>query len=93
MSDCCNDEQAELEFLKAQLVLVEAAITATITAITAVTTGGLASYSFDTGQTRQTVTKSNLGSIRMQLDNLYSLRGWLKSQICGTGSYYVRPGF
>jgi hypothetical protein len=87
----CLDAE-EIAFLEAQLVLCEAAITATWAAITAVTVGGVASYSLDTGQTRQTVTKSNVGSIRLQLNELYMLRDMLRTRLCG-GSYYVRPGF
>lgn len=87
----CIDAE-ERAFLEAQLVLVEAAITATWAAITAVSTGAVQSYSLDTGQTRQTVTKANIGSIRLQLKELYTLRDMLRTRLCG-GSYYVRPGF
>lgn len=93
MSDCPCDEQLEAEWLKEQLALCEAAIAATWAAITAVSTGAVQSYTLNTGQTSQTVTKTNLGSIRMQLDNLYSLRDMLKSRLCRTGSHYVRPAF
>lgn len=87
----CNDAE-ERAYLEAQLVLCEAAIAATWAAVTAVSTGAVQSYSLDTGQTRQTVTKANLGSIRLQLNDLYSMRDMLRARLCG-GGYYVRPVF
>lgn len=85
------DEAEERTYLEAQLALCEEAIAATWAAITAVSTGAVQSYSLDTGQSRQTVTKANLGSIRLQLNDLFSMRDMLNARICRRGSYYIRP--
>jgi hypothetical protein len=71
-------------FLTARLVQTETMIVAIETAILVLATGSQ-SYSFDTGQTRQTVTKADLGSLRLLLKELEERRDKLRSQL-GLGS-------
>lgn len=54
---------------------------------------GVQSYSLDTGQTRQTVTKQQLGSMRLQLIDLENRLQSLENKLAGGGALYVRPGF
>lgn len=56
-------------FLDKRIAATEKAIEAVEAAITSVSSGAQ-QYTLDTGQTRQTVTKSSLGSLRLQLDQL-----------------------
>lgn len=55
-------------------------------------TGGVQSYTLDTGQTRQTVTKADVGSLRNSLQEFYSLLSMLESRKCG-GAVHMRPTF
>jgi hypothetical protein len=75
----------------ARLAATEAQIIAYEEALTAIA-GGAQSYSLDTGQTRQTVTKANLTEIRNALSSLENRRATLKARLCG-GSVYGRPEF
>jgi len=54
---------------------------------------GVAQYSLDTGQSRQSVTKHQLGSLRLQLTDLENRLQTLQNQLAGAGTVYVRPGF
>jgi hypothetical protein len=54
--------------------------------------GGAQSYTLDTGQTRQTVTKADVGSMRLMLDALESRLAWLEMRLCGA-SIRVTPGW
>lgn len=56
-------------------------------------TNNLASYSLDTGQTRMTVTKQSLGSLRLVLGQLEDRLQFLQSKLCGGAALYVRPGY
>jgi hypothetical protein len=53
---------------------------------------GAQSYTLDTGQTRQTVTKADVGSMRLMLDALESRLAWLEMRLCGA-SIRVNPGW
>jgi len=53
---------------------------------------GAQTYSLDTGQTSQSVTKAQLGSLRSALDNLENRLERLKAKRHGRG-VNVRPGF
>ena len=69
-----------------------AAIVAYETAILALSNGA-ASYSLDTGQTRQSVTKQQLGSLRLQLEALENRLAYYMNKLDGGGVVIVRPGF
>ena len=68
----------------ARLAKTEALIVIYEDAITAIG-AGVQSYTFDTGQTRQTVTKLNLSELQRFLDGLYVRRDVLASRCNGTG--------
>lgn len=77
------------DWLDARITKVEALIEAFETAMTAVA-GGAQSYSLDTGQTRQTVTKANLAEMRITLDQLENRRAELRLRRHGAG-FIARP--
>lgn len=79
------------EWLEARVTATKALIVAYENAILALA-GGAQSYSLDTGQTRQTVTKADLGSLRLQLNELENRLSVLDARLCGAGTNVV-PGF
>lgn len=80
-----TDDAAELVLLKEDLALVRVAIRAIL--------GGAQSYSLDTSQTRQSVTKADLSSLRLMRDQLRSEVMALESQRDGGGTFVGRPGW
>lgn len=78
-------------FLDARIARTEEMIVAYEDAILALA-GGAQSYTLDTGQTRQTVTRAQLMDLRATLSNLENRRETLKARRFG-GSIHVRPGF
>lgn len=89
MANSCDDTA----FLEQQLAAVEAMITAYGAALLAFASGTVQSYTLDTGQTRQTVTKANLSEIRRLRAELMNERAVLRAQLGYGGHTYVVPGF
>lgn len=91
-----SDDPTNDAFLQTQLTATEAAIVATQAAILTVVSGAQ-SYTLDTGQTRQTVTRSTLGDLRLALKALYDIRVALRNQLGLTNNVgrqvHVIPGF
>ena len=54
---------------------------------------GVQSYTLDTGQTRQTVTKLDLSSIQKSIIGLYNLYATLEARLYGSGTLIGRPGW
>lgn len=54
--------------------------------------GGAQSYSLDTGQTRQMVTKADVSSLRIALDELENRLAVLKERL-NSSTIRVYPGF
>jgi hypothetical protein len=80
------------EFLLEQIEFLKQAITAYNTAILAVQTGGVQSYSINTGQTQQSVTKQNLSTIIGTYNSMLNTLQTLEALLYG-GSFYARPVF
>ncbi len=78
-------------YLSARIAATEAAIEQYENAELALTTGGVQSYTIDTGQSRQTVTRADLGSVRRGVDGLYNRRATLIARRNGCGVSTVRP--
>lgn len=53
---------------------------------------GAQSYTLDTGQTRQTVTRAMLSDLKSTLSSLENRLATYQARACGGGTY-VRPGF
>ena len=81
------------EFLQARITATKAQITAYEDAVTAIVTNGAQSYTLDTGQTRQVVTKLNIASIQSGLDSLYNRLATLEARLNGSGVTHGRPGW
>jgi hypothetical protein len=85
----CEDDSdwldARIERTKELIVKVE-------DAIDALTVGAVASYTLDTGQTRQTVTKQSIGTLRLQLDQLENRLSTLQARRCGASTRVI-PGW
>lgn len=85
----CND----FAYLSARIAATEAAIEQYENAELALTTGGVQSYTIDTGQSRQTVTRADLTQIRTGVDGLYNRRATLIARRDGCGVTHMRPGW
>ena len=70
----------DLAWLNARIAATETAIEAYEAAELALTTGGAQSYTLDTGQSRQTVTRSNLTEIRKGVESLYNRLATLEAR-------------
>ncbi len=55
--------------------------------------GAIESYTLDTGQSRQTVTRNNLKELNETLDGLYNRLTVLEARCSGNGSVLVRPAW
>jgi hypothetical protein len=84
---CCEDE-AEID---QEIADTKALIAAYRTALLAMADGRY-SYSFNTGQTTQTVTRANIGEVRRTLDWLNTDLARLRALKCGPGVHVI-PGF
>lgn len=89
MSGCCGDVawiQERIDATKALILLYEEAITA-------LSSGGIYSYTLDTGQTKQTVTKQQLSMLVSTLDSLENRLQYWQHRLCGGASVYVKPAW
>lgn len=73
-----------ISVVKSQIVAYEDAAAALI--------GGVQSYTLDTGQTRQTVTRFDLGALTSMIDRLYNRLATLEARAYG-GAVTVRPAW
>jgi len=78
------------EWLEARIAAKQVAIVAYEAAILALASGAQ-TYSLDTGQTRQTVTKANLTEMRKTLAELNAELEALDRQVNGATPTYGRP--
>jgi hypothetical protein len=86
--DCCDDSA----WLKERIAAKKALILQFETAISTVA-GGAQSYSIDTGQTRQVVTRTNITEARNLVAQLESDISTLQQRLYGCGRFVVRPGW
>ena len=84
MNDTVTEE--ELIEARAQLVLINGAITATLT-------GNIQSYRRDSGQGATSVVHLNLSELRNMKNSLMNQCAVLETRLNGTGSLNVRPGW
>ena len=83
----------DYQFLTDQIIAVEDQIKKLNEAQIALEGGGIQSYTIDTGQSKQTVTKYDLDSIEGQIDRLYNRRETLYARRDGCGTHTARPSF
>lgn len=79
-------------FLQDRITATKAQIVAFEDAALALGTGGIQSYTLDTGQSRQTVTKLDLEWIQRTIDSLYNRCATLEARLNG-GSVVVSPAW
>lgn len=75
--------QGRIDATKIQIVAYEDAALALA--------GGVQSYTLDTGQSRQTVTKLDLDAIQKTIESLYNRCATLEARLNGSGTVTVRP--
>lgn len=80
-------------FLQDRITATKAEIVAYEAAILSLATTGAQSYTLDTGQSRQTVTRANLTELRKALEALYNQCATMQARLSGGGSVIMRPGF
>ena len=88
MNDCCDDR----EFWEGRIAAKKALIAQLDEALLAIA-GGAQSYSIDTGQTRQVVTKANVTETRNTIAQLESDISTLQMRLYGCARLQVRPGW
>lgn len=81
MGTFCQDR---LDAVKAQIIAYDAAITAIVE-------GGAQSYTLDTGQSKQTVTKLDIHRIQVILQSLENKYYTLLARCNGSGRSYGTP--
>lgn len=89
MAGCCDD----VAWIQARIDATKALIIAYEDAILALSAGGIYSYTLDTGQTKQTVTKQQLSQIKATLDGLENRLQYWQHRLCGGSSLYARPAW
>jgi hypothetical protein len=77
-------------WLQSRIDKAKTAIEAIEDAILALSTERFQSYTIDTGQTRQTVTKKDISRLNAELDKLYLRLDWLDTRLNGSGTTLVR---
>jgi hypothetical protein len=77
-------------WLQSRIDSTKATIESIEDAILALSTGNHQSYTIDTGQTRQTVTKKDISRLNVDLDKLYLRLDWLDARLNGSGTSLVR---
>lgn len=80
------------EFLQQRIDATKALIVAYEDAVTALVSGGVQTYTLDTGQSRQTVTRLELATLNRNIDSLYNRLATLQARLNG-GSVTVRPAW
>lgn len=78
-------------FIQARITATKAQIVAYETAAEALATGGVQSYTLDTGQSRQTVTRLDLDALQKTIDSLYNRCATLEARLNGSGTVTTRP--
>ena len=91
MTDCCDGAE-DRAYYEERIVAKKALILKLEAAIDSISTGAQ-SYSIDTGQTRQVVTRANLSETRNMIARLESDISTLQQRIYGCGRFQVRPGW
>jgi len=59
----------------------------------ALSDGSIQSYTLDTGQSTQTVTKLNLGELQKVIDSLYNRCTTLQTRLTGSGQVIGKPSW
>lgn len=80
-------------FLTGKIAAIEALINVYDAALLALGEGGMQTYTLDTGQDRQTVTKLDVASLTRTRGSLYNERATLLARCTGDGTIIARPSW
>jgi hypothetical protein len=89
MSNCCD----QTAWLDARITKTKTLIEAYEDAVLAFADSNVQSYQLDTGQTRQLVTRAQLGSMQLTLSRLESRLATLEARRGGCAQFNMRPGW
>jgi hypothetical protein len=81
------------DVLRAQVEAIKAQIVAYNGAILAFAAGGIQSYTLESGQTRQQVTRADLSRIQGAIDSLMNQLTTLEARLCGSGATHYVPSW
>lgn len=81
------------DFLQQRITSIQAQIVAYENAIIALATGGIQSYTIDTGQSRQTVTKIELDKLTKVINSLMNQLAVYEARLTGNGTAIGRPAW
>lgn len=84
---------SEYNFLTTQIERAQAAVLAYNDALVALGTSGIQSYTLDTGQSKQTVTRANLTEINNVIDSLNNRIVTLTARRDGCAAFTGGPGW
>lgn len=87
----CGTVMARREFICNQIPILEQQITDYQNAATALATNQIQSFTLDTGQTKETVTKLDMDKIQAVIDTLYNRYIALCSRCNGSNVIIARP--
>jgi hypothetical protein len=80
-------------FLQDRLTATKAQIIAFEEASLGLAQGTIQSYTLDTGQDRQTVTKLDLGPLQRAINSLYNRCATLEARLTGSGVNHATPAW
>ena len=83
----------DVAFIQDRITAIKLRIVAYEDAALALGTGGIQSYTIDTGQSKQTVTKLDLVNIQATIDSLMNQLAVYEARLTGNGVLIARPGF
>jgi hypothetical protein len=83
----------EGSFLDARIAYTKTLIEKIEAAVDALTVQGVLSYSLDTGQTRQSVTKNDIVRLNEMLNGLYNRLATLEARKSGSAVVTVTPSW
>ncbi len=78
-------------FLRERIASTKAIIIELETAMANLVSGAILSYTLDTGQTRQTVTRLEISSLKNVINSKYNLLSILEARLTGGGVITVNP--
>lgn len=82
-----------MSFLQDRINATKNQIEALENAAADLSAGTIQSYTIDTGQSRQVVTRSNVSSLNKQIDSLYNRLAMLEARLTGSGTIVGRPAW
>lgn len=80
-------------FIQDRITAIKAMIVAYEDAVMALVTGGVQSYTLDTGQSKQTVTKQDVTNLQEAIDGLMNQLAVYQARLTGNGTLIGRPSW